>query len=73
VAIVIPVAKKERSVALCVALAIALSCAFTYVPFINKISSGFAIIICTIVASTIFALVAPLPPENNMEEVSAND
>jgi predicted branched-subunit amino acid permease len=73
VAIVIPVAKKERSVALCVALAIALSCIFTYVPFINKISSGFAIIICTIVASTIFALVAPLPPENNMEEVSAND
>ena len=30
VAIVIPVAKKERSVALCVALAIALSCIFTY-------------------------------------------
>lgn len=73
IAIVIPQAKRERSVALCVALAIALSCIFSYVPGLNKVSSGFVIIICSVVASTVFAIVAPLPPENKPEEVSLND
>ena len=73
IAIVIPQAKRERSVALCVCAAIALSCIFSYVPGLNKVSSGFVIIICSVVASTVFAIVAPLPPENKPEEVSLND
>ena len=73
VAIVIPQARKEKSVALCVAVAIALSCAFTYIPFINRLSSGFVIIICSIVASTVFAILSPLPEENSIEEVACDD
>ena len=73
VAIVIPQAKREKSVALCVSVAIALSCIFSYVPGLNSVSSGFVIIICSVFASALFALVAPLPPENNPEEVSVND
>ncbi len=73
IAIVIPQAKKERSVALCVCVAIALSCIFSYVPGLSKVSSGFVIIICSVVASALFAIVAPLPPENSPEEVSINE
>ena len=69
VAIIIPQAKREHSVALCLAVAIAMSCAFTYIPFINRLSSGFVIIICSVVASALFAVIAPLPPENDGMEV----
>ena len=73
VAIVIPAAKREKSVALCVTVAIALGCAFTYVPVINRLSSGFVIIICSVAASALFAVLSPLPPENSTEEVENND
>ena len=36
IAIVVPVAKKEKATALCVLLSIALSCAFKYVPFLKR-------------------------------------
>ena len=55
------------------AVAIALSCAFTYIPFINRLSSGFVIIICSVVASTVFAILSPLPEENSIEEVACDD
>ena len=73
VAIVIPQAKREKSVALCVTVAIALGCIFSYVPALTKVSSGFVIIICSVLASALFAFIAPLPPEKNAEEVSIND
>ena len=60
VAIVVPVAKKEKTTALCVFLAIALSCAFKYVPALSVVPSGFTVIICAVAASAIFALVAPI-------------
>jgi predicted branched-subunit amino acid permease len=68
VAIVTPVARKERPVLLCSLFAILLSCIFSYVPFLKEnISSGFVIIICTVIASVVFAVVAPLPPEQEVE------
>ncbi len=60
VAIVVPVAEDDKRVALCVLVAIALSCAFAFIPGLNKVPSGFVIIICSVIASTIFAVVAPL-------------
>lgn len=65
VAIVIPEAKKNRMSALCVALSIALSCAFSFVPVLSRIPSGFTVIICAVLASAVFALVAPIPPDTN--------
>ncbi len=68
VAIVTPVAKREHPVLFCSLFAIALSCIFNFVPFLKEhISSGFIIIICTIISSVVFALVAPLPPEKEQE------
>ncbi|MBQ7821866.1 MAG: AzlC family ABC transporter permease [Clostridia bacterium] len=60
VAIVIPEAKKDRPTLLCVIMAIALSCVFTYVPVLNSVPSGFAIIICAAAASAVFAFVSPV-------------
>jgi hypothetical protein len=57
------VVKKERNTALCVLLAIAISCAFKYLPFLGNIPSGFAVIICAVVPSLIFAFAAPIETE----------
>lgn len=62
-AIVVPVAKKEKMTALCVFFAIAISCAFKYIPPLKSVPSGFTIIICAVVASAIFALIAPIKAE----------
>lgn len=71
VAIVVPVAKKEKTTALCVFLAIALSCAFKYVPALSVVPSGFTVIICAVAASAIFALVAPINTQD--KEATANE
>ena len=63
IAIVVPEAKKSRPTALCVAIAVALSCLFYYVPGLNAIPSGFTIIVCAVAASAIMAVAAPIPQE----------
>lgn len=72
IAIVIPEAKKHRAVALCALFAAALSCAFRYIPALSHIQSGFVVILCAVLASALFALVAPIEPqaENNDEALS---
>jgi len=60
IAIIIPKAKKSLSTALCVAVAIGLGCMFEYLPVINKTPQGFVIIICSVVASALFAWLKPI-------------
>ena len=71
IAIVVPVAKKEKATAICVLFSIALSCAFKYIPLLSKVPSGFTVIICAVVASAVFAIIAPIKTEEN-EEVKEN-
>lgn len=68
VAIVVPVTKKEKATALCVAFAIALSCAFRYIPLLTKVPSGFTVIICAVIASALFAIIAPIKAEEASEK-----
>jgi thiol:disulfide interchange protein len=63
IAIVVPPMRDHRPTALCVLLAIALSCAFYYVPVLSRVSAGFVIIICSVTASALFALIRPIPEE----------
>ena len=63
IAIVIPAARDLRPTALCVLLAVALSCAFYYVPALKAVPSGFVVILCAVAASVVFALLAPIPGE----------
>ena len=61
IAIVVPVVKQSRAVLGVVALAVALSCAMRFLPVLRAVSSGFAIILCTVAAAGAGALLAPVP------------
>ena len=63
VAIVIPAAREEKSTALCALVSALLSCIFYFAPVLNKVSSGFVVIICSVAASALFAAIAPIPDE----------
>ncbi len=68
VAIVIPAMKMNRRCLVCVLFAVALSCAFKYLPHLASVPSGFTVIICAVAASALFAFVAPV----NVEEGEKN-
>ncbi|MBO7171170.1 MAG: AzlC family ABC transporter permease [Clostridia bacterium] len=63
IAIVVPPMRDHRPTALCVLLAVALSCAFRYLPFLSKVSDGFVIIICAVAASALLAVLRPVSQE----------
>ena len=60
IAIVVPEAKENRHTLICVIIAMVLSCAFNFIPLLSKVQSGFVIIICAVVASTVCALLFPV-------------
>ncbi len=70
IAIIAPKAKREKSVLTVVAIAVALSCIFYYVPACKGISSGFSIIVCAVCAALFGAVVFPVrdTAENEAEE-----
>ncbi len=63
IAIVVPPARENKSVLFCVVIAIVLSCIFKFVPVFSKVQSGFVIIICSIIASTLAAILFPVDTE----------
>lgn len=65
IAIIIPPSKTNKAVRAAVILSSALSCIMYYTPGLNKISSGFVIIICAVAVS---ALCAKLFPVKEAEE-----
>jgi predicted branched-subunit amino acid permease len=62
-AIIIPPAKKNHSVLVVVVSAMIISTIFAYVPLLNKVSSGFVIIISTIITAGAAALLSPIQEE----------
>ena len=60
VAIVTPVAKKEKPVLLVVVIAAALSCLFTFLPGLNAIPSGITVSLCAIAAAAAVAVISPI-------------
>ena len=63
VAIVIPEMKKVKAVVYVVALALVISCMFTYLPVLKHVSSGIAVSICAVTAAAVGALAFPRPQE----------
>lgn len=63
VAIVVPVAKKERPVLTVVLLAAALSCLFSLLPGLKAIPSGIAVSLCACAAAALGAVVFPVKEE----------
>ncbi len=68
VAIVLPGAKKHRPTAICVLLAVLLSCVFYFLPGLKDIPNGFSIIICAVTASALMAVVAPVAKIKEADE-----
>lgn len=68
IAIVIPPCRTSKAISTVVLTAIALSCLFYYVPGLNKLSSGWSIIICGIASSLIGAIFFPIRPEEKNDK-----
>ena len=58
-AIILPPARGEKPVRFVVLLSVAMSLCFRYLPGLNRVSSGFVIIICAVAAAGIGAAVYP--------------
>lgn len=68
IAIIIPPAKKHAATAMCILVAVAMGCAFYYIPALKQVPGGFVIIICAVAASVLFALLAPVQVEEEKHE-----
>lgn len=73
IAIIIPPARKERSVLFTVICSIILSCIFTYVPFFQTLSGGWGIILITVLVSAAAALLFPLPDNSKATEAELSN
>ena len=60
IAIVVPQARQEKPMLVCMALALVFSCLFTWVPGLKTVSAGLAIVICTVAAAAICAIAFPV-------------
>ena len=67
-AVIIPPSKKNKAVLLVVLGAMAVSALFAWVPVLSKVSSGFVIIITTILVAGLAAWLCPVDEENAKEE-----
>ena len=63
IAIVVPQAREEKPILLSVVLALVFSCLFYWVPGLKDVSAGLAIVICTVAAAAICAVVKPVEEE----------
>lgn len=68
IAIVFPAAKKSKPVLTVAVMAVFFSCLFRYVPFLNGISEGISIILCTVAAAAAGALLFPVRDEAPAEK-----
>ena len=63
IAIVVPQAKEDKPILSSVLLALVFSCLFTWVPGLNRVSGGLAIVICTVLAAALCAVLFPVDDE----------
>lgn len=63
IAIVIPPARQEKPVCIVMILALILSCLFAWVPALKAISAGISIVLCTVIAAAVCAVLFPIRDE----------
>ena len=67
VAIVLPPAREHKPIAIVAVIALLISCGIYYIPVFKMISSGFSVIITTIIAAGIGAFLFPIPDVNEAD------
>jgi len=60
IAIVVPQARQEKPILVNMGLALVLSCMFVWLPGLKAVSAGLAIVICTVTAAAVCALLFPV-------------
>lgn len=60
IAIVVPQTKEEKPILVGVTFALVFSCLFTWVPVLNQVSGGLAIVISTVAAASLCAMLFPV-------------
>ena len=68
VAIVLPPATKDRAIALCATISVALSLLIHWIPALSGISSGFSVIICAVLSAVVVAWVRPVKDEEGDDQ-----
>ena len=63
IAVVIPQAKKEKTILYCMIIALIFSCMFKWIPVLNSTSAGLTIVICTIATAALCAILFPIDEE----------
>lgn len=63
IAIVVPQAREEKPMLLSMLLALVFSCLFAWMPVLSGVSAGITVVICTVAAAAICALVFPVEQE----------
>ncbi len=66
-AIIIPQARDDMRYCKVILIAAILGCIFHYAPILNRVSSGFAIIICSVIAAAVGAWLYPLEYDREEE------
>ncbi len=67
IAIVVPPAKTDKKILAAVVLALICSSLFAWVPFLQKVSAGISIVVCTVAAAGICAWLFPIPEEKEAQ------
>lgn len=70
IAIIIPPAKHSKPVLKVILLSVAISCLFRYAPVLNRLSGGFVIIICAIVAAAAGAVLFPVRDAESCDDTA---
>lgn len=65
IALVIPAVKESKAALVVTAVAVSISSLFTWAPYVNRVSGGWVIIIATVVACSIGAIVFPREEDEN--------
>ena len=68
IAIIVPPVKKRPRMLLVIGTAAGLSCLIYYLPALGFISEGFSIILCTVVAASLAAVIFPVETEDADDE-----
>ncbi len=63
IAIVVPPAKEDKKILAAVVLALVFSTAFALVPLLRQVSAGISIVICTVAAAALCAVLFPVSDE----------
>ena len=67
-AIILPPARREKSVRAVVLIAIGVSLLFHYLPMLSGISGGFVVIICAVIAAAVGAVLFPIEEKDTQKE-----